>query len=263
MANMSEDARGSMEQPAAKSLTSRTWHLHAVLSILFGLRHTSQISNFPGLVLFQKGLKKDPSRGKSPKPNGLLGYNGIANGWKVLKSRSKFSIRPWYPKKRPREALRLGIKISVIREHPNSLTSFFPPQSDALHRDISQTCARNCWPWKHWVKSCIWYLLIYLIYLEISSFSCTNTSAIISHSEEIVHSQTHSNISNIAAVGRLGLPFCSCSVFLRGDFTLSWSPFRPGTLHRRKFWDTYQALRKPCMLKTWILFFLASGLQNA
>jgi hypothetical protein len=77
----------------------------------------------------------------------------------------------------------------------------------------------------------------------------------------MVHSQTH---SNIAAVGRLGLPFCSCSVFLRGDLTLSWSPFSPGTLHRlRKFWDTYQALFFCRALETWILFFLASGLQNA
>lgn len=190
----------------------------------------------------------------------VKGYNMVQRHSQWVKSRSKFSIRP---------ALRLGIKISVIREHPNSLTSFFP-QSDALHRDIGQTCARNCWPWKHRVKSCIWYLLIYL---EISSFCCTNTSAIISHSEEIVHSQTHSNISNIAAVGRLGLPFCSCSVFLRGDFTLSWSPFRPGTLYRlRKFWDTYQALRKPCIavhvkdmdsfLRQWIAKCLRKSSEN-
>jgi hypothetical protein len=44
-------------------------------------------------------------------------------------------------KKRPRQALRLGIKICVIREHPNSLTSFFPPQRTKvmhpLHRNMS------------------------------------------------------------------------------------------------------------------------------
>ena len=103
-------------------------------SLACATRHKSP--TFPVLSCSKRDYI-DPSREKSPKPNGK-GVQRHANGWKVVPS---FLYVHGIKKKRPRQALRLGIKICVIREHRNSLTSFFPPQRTKvmhpLHRNMS------------------------------------------------------------------------------------------------------------------------------
>ena len=67
----------------------------------------------------------------------VKGYNDMPMGEKSF----QVFYTSMVSKKRPRQALRLGIKICVIREHRNSLTSFFPPQRTKvmhpLHRNMS------------------------------------------------------------------------------------------------------------------------------
>ena len=109
---------------------------------------TSQISNLPGPALFQKGFQVGENL-QSP----VKGYGIAGEKWFPVLYTSRSSIDSQQTNFKS-QALRLGIKVCVIREHPNSFTSFVPQ----ITAEINICQMWICWKLTlktDWIKSCM------------------------------------------------------------------------------------------------------------
>lgn len=114
-------------------------------SLACATRHKSP--TFPVLSCSKRDYI-DPSREKSPKPNG----KGVQRHSQWVKSRSKFSIRPWYQKKTS-SSTTPGHQDLCDSWASEQLDQLFPSAADKSDASTPQKyvrrgCARNCWPWK-------------------------------------------------------------------------------------------------------------------